>query len=439
MTNRPLPMFLVKQIIKNFYSWIFNTLYIPIIIKVAPYIHTKSVIKIRKKEKIKVAFLLIHESVWKYDGVYWLMENDKRFEPVIIICPYVSYEMGTMEKEMNKAYSSFKEKGYNVIKTFNENNGKWLNIKREVKPDIIFFTSPYSLTKRRFTILNFKNYLSFYVPYGYMITDRPEMQYNQTLHNLVYRVFHESNFHNVQAQKFSTNRGKNSIVTGYPGLDQFFSPNKVKPESIWKNKNLKRIIWAPHHTIEQENSQFNYSNFLEYYDFFLEIADKYQDKITISFKPHPILRAKLNKHHSWGEEKTDNYYKKWKERVNCQLDEGDYIDLFNTSDAMIHDSGSFLTEYISTNKPSLYMIRHDLLLSGFSELGNKIIDCHYKSNSKEEVEMFIKEVVIEGNDYLKNKRESLIHKYLLPPIGKNASQNIMNEINDVIGKNITQL
>ena len=401
----------------------------------------KAIEKVRGKRKIRVAFLLIHESVWKYDEIYRLMAEDNRFEPIVIVCPYTPYGEEVMQMEMNKAYNSFKKKGFNVVKTIKEENGKMLDIKNEVKPDLIFFTSPYSLTEKKYTILNFKEYLTFYVPYGYMITDRPEMQYNQILHNLVYKVFYESIFHKGQAYDHSTNKGQNSIVTGYPGLDPFLSPNKVVLENTWKNKNrkLKRIIWAPHHTIEPENTQFNYSNFLEYYNFFLEIAEKYEDKIIISFKPHPILRAKLNKHYDWGEEKTNNYYKEWEKRNNCQLDEGDYIDLFNTSDAMIHDSGSFLTEYICTNKPSLYMIRHNLLLSGFSKLGDNIIDCHYKSHSKEDIEAFIKEVVIEGNDYLKTKRESLIHNYLLPPVGKNASQNIINEIFGIIGNKITQL
>ena len=411
------------------------TFYLKIYLVIFKYSYKKAAKKLKRKSKLKVVFLLIHESVWKYEVLYNLFKNDDRFDPQIVVCPYTSYGDSVAMKEMDMAYMNFKEKKYNVIKSFDDNTKTWIDIKKTIKPDLVFFTNPYRLTRTSYFIFNFKGILSFYVPYGYMITDRPDMQYNQILHNFVYKIFHESIFHQKQAQKHSLNKGYNSIVTGYPGLDQFFETdiNRFRNDH-WKSKekNVKRIIWAPHHTIEKEENPFNYSNFLDYYDFFLTIADKYKNDIIISFKPHPILKAKLKKHPEWGDERTDNYYKEWENRINCQLNEGDYVDLFTSSDAMIHDSGSFLVEYISTNKPSLYMVRHKSVLTGFSELGDEIIGCHYKSFTKEDVEKFIKQVVIEGNDELKYEREALIKKYLQPPFGKSASQNIMDEIHRLI-------
>ena len=48
----------------------------------------------------------------------------------------------------------------------------------------------------------------------------------------------------------------------------------------WKlrDMNLKRIIWAPHHTIEGNTDDIAFSTFLEYYDLMLEIAEKYSDR-----------------------------------------------------------------------------------------------------------------------------------------------------------------
>jgi hypothetical protein len=53
--------------------------------------HRKARELVRGKEKIKAAFFLIQEPIWKYEGVYRLMERDERFEPVIIVCPYLLY------------------------------------------------------------------------------------------------------------------------------------------------------------------------------------------------------------------------------------------------------------------------------------------------------------------------------------------------------------
>ena len=61
--------------------------------------------------------------------------------------------------------------------------------------------------------------------------------------------------------------------------DNFIDP--WKEQSI----NKKRIIYAPHHSLSVSNSFISISCFLEVCDFMLELADKYQDKVQIAFKP----------------------------------------------------------------------------------------------------------------------------------------------------------
>ena len=399
--------------------------------------HEKALKIIQKKEKIKVAFFVIHESVWKYDELYRLMEQDKRFDPIIVVCPYIVYGEDNMLREMNQAFNAFNKKGYKTVKTLKE-NGTWLNVRNEIKPDIVFFTNPYKLTKEEYYITNFQDVITLYVPYGYMTTNRPIMQYNQLLHNLVFRFFLENQFSQQQAIKYSNVKGKNSVVTGYPGLDKIFFYKRNPSPDIWKLKGnrIKKIIWAPHHTIEKDETLFNYSNFLEYADFFIELAQKYEKQISFAFKPHPILRPKLEKLPEWGYERTADYYHKWETLPNCQIIEGDYTDFFLTSDAMIHDSGSFLVEYISTNKPSLYMVRNKSILRGFSPFADLIVNCHYLSFNKNDIENFINKIVIGCDDYLKDKRQQLIKEHLLPPNGKSASQNIFEEINKLINKHL---
>lgn len=404
-------------------------------LKQVHYNHQKALRKIRKKKKIRVAFFLIHDSVWKYECVYELMENDEKFEPVIIVCPYTTFGDETMLRCMNAAYISFKQKGYNVIKTLNEETGQWLDVQSIIKADIIFFTNPYSLTKSKYCITNFQNTLTFYVPYGFMITQRPRMQYDELLHNLVFRFYLETKFHLSQAKLFSRNKGVNAKVTGYPGLDELLFPkNNVLIDDVWKidDKNIKRIIWAPHHTINDEDTPFNYSNFMNYYEIMLDIAKEFEDRIQIAFKPHPILRSKLYKKNEWGKIRTDSYYEKWNNLVNGQLVESDYFSLFQYSDAMIHDCGSFISEYIVTNKPALYQLRNDSILNGFNDMGIKIVNCQYLGRNYEDVVRFIKNIVIDENDPLKTNRELLLKDCFLINKKQSASENIYNDICDIL-------
>lgn len=387
--------------------------------------YKKKIRTIRCKAKIKVAFFLIHESVWKYEYLYNLFSKDIRFEPVIVICPYTVYGEEEMLKDMIKAYKYCLEQGYRVIKSYNEELKEWIDIKNIFSPDIIFFTNPHKLTKDEYYITNNLNSLTCYAPYGVTHTHLNEMQYDLPFHNLLWKYFVETELHRKMAFEYSTCKGNNTVVTGYPGIDPLFF-NKTPIDDPWKNKDrkLKRIIWAPHHTIDEDKAFLSYSNFINLSDVFLNIATANHDKVQIAFKPHPLLKKKLYGEKSWGKERTDIYYSKWENLPNGQLNESDYINLFQTSDAMILDSGSFLNEYLCVNKPSLYLVRDENLTCRYNEFGKMAFAQHYHGKDEHDILNFINDIVIAGKDNLKNSRENFVEKYLLPPNNVSASQNI---------------
>lgn len=403
-----------------------NTLYL---IKRASKRHRKALEIVRKKENIKVAFFLTHESVWKYDVLYDLMFRHSRFEPVIFVCPVVNYGMENMLFEMDKSFVSFKNRGYNVIRTYDNETEEYLDVKKIFSPDIIFYTNPYEgLQDYRFYIKQFSKTLTCYVPYAIM-TVNYEFIYNLDFHNIVWKVFSETPIHREIALQNQKNKGRNNIVTGYPGFDQLLI-NKTPNRDVWKNKNftLKKIIWAPHHSMTELNKV---SNFLEYYDFFLELAYNYRDKVQIAFKPHHLLRVKLEKDY-WGKEKTDIYYNKWENLVNGQFEDGDYIDLFLTSDALIHDCGSFMAEYLITGKPSLFMVRDESVMEYWNNFGEKAIAVHYQSRNKKQLIDFIENVVLNENDWMKEERNNFVVNTLIPKNKLTASENILEYLGSQI-------
>ena len=419
--------FLVK--VKSFTYHKTEYLYDSYFINKAPRRHQKALEIIRKKEKIKVAFFLNHESVWKYEVLYDLMLQHPRFEPKIFVCPVVNFGMENMLYEMDKAFEAFKNKGYNVIKTFNTETGEYLDIKKKIAPDIVFYTNPYKgLQGFRYYIRKFPDTLTCYVPYS-IPTVNYEFTYNLDFHNLVWKIFSETDIHLKMASEKQRNKGINRIVTGYPGFDPLLM-NK-SPKEVWKNKNptLKKIIWTPHHLM---NELSKVSNFLEYYDFFLELAVNYKDKLQIAFNPHPLLRIKLENDPNWGKEKTDAYYNKWINLENGQFGNGYYIDLFLTSDALIHDSGSFMAEYLITGKPLLYMIRNESILDYLNVFGEKTLELHYQSRNQKQVIDFIENVVLKEDDSMKEERNAFVKNTLLPKNNLTASENILNYLENQI-------
>lgn len=394
------------------------------LIKQAPKKHQKALQIVRQKEKVKVAFFLIHESVWKYDVLFDLMLNHRRFEPQIFVCPAVNFGMENMLFEMNKSFESFKKKGYDVIRTYDNATGEYLDIKKTFSPDIVFFTNPYEgLQDYRYYVKEFSRTLTCYVPYAIMTTNYDAF-YNLNFHNLVWRIFSETPIHKKIAFEKKINKGKNNIVTGYPGFDQLLI-NKTPNNEVWKNKKsvLKKVIWAPHHSMNELNKV---SNFLEYFNVFLDLAVIYKSKLQIAFKPHPLLRVKLENDVNWGKEKTDEYYNKWMQLENGQFENSDYADLFLTSDALIHDCGSFMAEYLITGKPSLFMVRNEAVMKEWSEFGEKAVSMHYQSRNKEQLIEFIENVVLSENDLMKERRIDFVENILIPTNNLTASQNIIN-------------
>ncbi|WPR73252.1 CDP-glycerol glycerophosphotransferase family protein [Flavobacterium sp. NG2] len=424
LIKKYLPTRIWKTLVELYVLLFTNRIYILYLIKTSPKRHLKTLEIVNGKDNVKVAFFLIHESVWKYDLLFNLMLKHPRFEPQIFVCPVVNYGKANMLFEMNKSYESFKKKGYNVIKTYDEETGAYLDIKNTFSPDVIFYTNPYhGLIDSKYYIDQFSDVLTCYVPYAVMTTNY-ESFYNLDFHNLVWRIFSETPIHKKIAIEKQNNKGENNIVTGYPGFDQLLI-NKKPNSKVWKNSNpnLKKIIWAPHHLMNELNKV---SNFLEYCDLFLELAVKYEDKIQIAFKPHPLLRVKLEKDPNWGKEKTDVYYGKWMNLTNGQFENAEYTDLFLTSDAMIHDCGSFMSEYLITGKPSLFMVRNESIMNEWSEFGEKAVAVHYQSRNKQELIDFIENTVIGENDLMKEVRTDFVENVLLQKNNVTASETILN-------------
>jgi hypothetical protein len=392
--------------------------------------YEKTLLRLKNKEKIKVAFTIKTTAMWKLDELYWLMEKSGRFEPIVVICPWLLYENSNMYDLLNQIELFCKKKRYNYINTYDKNTHKWKNIKKIIEPDIVFFFQPYFYSKRKYNAINFlENSLICYVPYSFMIRGgQQKKQFNLLFHNLMWRGFYETPLHKAMAEKYADNKGTNIVVAGFTLFDEF---DKIKQDNlikdIWKIKDrkFKRIIWAPHWTVSNiVESQF--TCFLTLFHVMIDIAEKYKHQIQIAFKPHPRLKFSLYSHSDWGEKRTEEYYNKWRNIENGQLEEDEYTDLFLTSDAMILDSVSFICEYLYTGNPLIFTMLDRNIKHSFNEFGEIVFQKIYHSYSKEDIEKFIENVVIEGKDVMQNERINFFNTQLVPPNNISASQNIFN-------------
>lgn len=355
--------------------------------------HQELLHQIKGKKKIKVVFLAIHKSVWKVDPVFQKMLTDPFFEPVILVCPYTVYGEERMWQDMQECYEYFKKKGYPLLSSYNKEEQRWITLK-EIQPDIVFFTNPHNLTRKEYYEDAYLNYLSCYVPYHHEVVNN-HGQFNQFFHAAQWIIFASNHQVLELYQTLSSSKGKNVIVSGYPSMESLLNKLNSSLECIesWKtNDGRLKIIWAPHHSVEQ-TKETPYSTFLHYAFFFQSLSKKYKDEIVWSFKPHPLLKPKLYLHPDWGVDITDEYYKYWESQSFTQLDEGEYADLFCSSDAMIHDSGSFLAEYLYVGKPVLYCLSAENTGSFYSKFGINALKSCFLSHNQDDIEDFVKRLI----------------------------------------------
>lgn len=391
----------------------------------------KAAKRLKGKERIEVAFLLTIPGMWKSDEVFKAMMQDERYHPFVVIYPfavYKSFDAEEVQSTIKRTKEFIEKKGFEYVIPYDERKRKWLSIDEVAKPDLVFFSTPYKESFSQYFVDHFKDTFTCYVPYGYSSLNLYQINYDLFFHNLVGLHFVETELHRKMAVEHSRNKGNNVVVTGYPATEIFLRKDYV-PQNQWKPQPVakKKVIFAPHHSID--NPKYP-SVFLEVCEEMLKVAEKYSKDIQFVFKPHQVLKFKLQQ--LWGVEKTEEYYKRWDALENTQLVSDGYVDLFLTSDAMIHDCGSFTTEYLFTRKPVMYLCSNEDMTDKFNEFGIHSFNCHYHGRTREDIERFLQEVVVEGNDPMRLQREQFFEEYLKPKDGLLPSQKIIQVLEDVI-------
>ena len=384
--------------------------------------------KLRKKDHVNVVFLPMNVAMWKYQQLYDLLKSDKRFRVFIFPSPLVNFTKEQRIEDLRAMRAYFDERAMEYVDYELEKGKPMVDIRDVVEPDIIFYTQPYeTVLEKGLIYTHFLDKLLCYAPYAFL-PRRMNVFYGLTFDYVAWRLYYQTEFNKKYAKSISAFRARNVVVTGYTGADNYFT---LPEKEVWKSdgRRKKRIIWAPHFTIVEGEGYFHASYFLKMAEYMRELAVEYADSVTFAFKPHPRLYSELCNHPEWGKEKTHEYYDFWAKGENTQLETGDFVDLFKESDAMIHDSGSFIVDYMYFGKPVLYDNPNiEDIKTTADELGIKAYDAHYRVKTLSDIRTFIDDVVLRGNDTMKSVRKTFFDEYLKPKDGKTASQVIYDDI-----------
>lgn len=370
--------------------------------------------KIKKKDKIKVLFVCEENQKWGYQFVYELMSKNPKYEILpILVYPIITKERVDFTQKENIEF--FKKLGIEAMDGYDYEKKVNVDIK-SYSPDIVFYQQPWYLQGNNHPVEVSKSALTIMIPYGYTTLNEKFWGSDavKKVYSSLWCFFSESSYHNEFYKKAAGMRYKDNLyATGTPKLDYYKKTINPCYEKLWKGSG-KRIIWAPHHSIN--NRGLAMSNFQEYCYFMLDFA-KSHTEYSFLLKPHPALKSSCISAGFMSESEFDSYLKEWSLLSNASVyTQGNYFDIFKTSDLLVTDCSSFIAEYFPSKKPIILLDRKTR--APFDKFGKKLENGLYKVENPKELCSMVKKILDLNNDYLVTTRNNILDScFYLPEEG----------------------
>ena len=373
--------------------------------------------------KIKVDFLFQWAPGWSnYASVLAALEQDDNFICRLVLLPF--HHSGIVDHENAQARAFLDAHGISWI--WHEEYDYIAD-----KPDMVFIQNPYDFTRpERFSCRTLKaQHIKYaYIPYGLDVGEGETnltFQYNMECHNFAQWIFVRSAQHKRFYKQYCHAGNKHVYVTGHPKFDrvnQWINPTKEE---------RKVLLWTPHF---QEGDAKGWSTFNLYCDTMLYIAMTYP--VTLIVRPHPLFIGRLRACGGAAVEKFSRLIEYAKVSDNISLDfDPSYDDSFSRADALLADAGSFLLEYLPTQKPILYLTHESCL--GLNKSAGFVHQSYYVAQSEVDIDNFVN-MLLAGQDPKKSKRlAALRENFFIPPVGaaQEIRQVLLNHFATKIAKN----
>ena len=143
------------------------------------------------------------------------------------------------------------------------------------------------------------------------------------------------------------------------------------------------------------------------------------------FKPHPTLKQMLQHPKIMTEPEIEAYWNDW-DKLGVACYDGNYVDLFLQSKAMITDCASFLTEYPCTGHSIIHLCSSNRKLKTM-EPSKRLFSTFYQAHNEEEMWRWFDEVLIKNQD--SNRAERLAAVEAAGLLKTDAARNIMDFLN----------
>lgn len=365
---------------------------------------------------VRVTFFFQVPDTWPIWATVWeIMSQDSRVDAKIVCMPFIHDEDG-VEARMR---SFLAERDLPFV------HHSAYDLEADA-PDVVFFQNPYDSTRpeeyaaHRLAALGIR---LAYIPYCLDMVGGPDnlrWQYDLDLQRLAWRIFARSPRHGRMFAKYCRAGNAHVVVTGHPKYDRFAQGVlAARTGPIAEALGGRRaVLWTPHFSIEEGG----WSTYLQYGETILSAFEARSD-LALIIRPHPLFFPRLRKVGVLDEAGERAFRERLKASGMILDESGDYAEAFACSEALMADAGSFLLEYLPTEKPILYLDQP--LGPGLNDEGS-VVQGYYQVNGEADVRDFI-DMVARGEDPLKDRRLAQIKEFI-PFIDGHAGRRIAEHV-----------
>ncbi|MDR0764181.1 MAG: hypothetical protein LBE65_01130 [Synergistaceae bacterium] len=332
------------------------------------------------------------------------MSSNNLFDPAIWCFEEYYEDNGFMLDltAMRQYYEKLKNDWFNVIWGYDK-----FNYPKDLQddcPDIVFFNAPYLLNRSGHQLPSriTTNYLTCYLPYGMHVSNEPGFHFENDYITACWLHFIDTRQAFDYCAKNACTNGANTVLSGYPMLDGYAEPRK--PFGGLKLPENPVVVYAPHWSVE------TWHNTATFHIHAAKIMELLTANPTVNFvyKPHSRLAPEIHVRENRPDRTSvtyadyQEYCDNWRNSPNgIIVEDSSFIDLFKNTDCLITDRYTFLTAWLPTDKPCIFLMNPKgpkdpyKYYYGFIK---PVIDSYYTVHTNDELLDTFNSVFIAGKD-----------------------------------------
>ena len=325
--------------------------------------------KKQHSKKLKIIFLIHHIAV--IDSLITIIHEAKKrgHDPIVITIKNNFATNGEINKTEESNHMGLEALGIKHLRFGSIDSYEGLELIKHLNPDYISRQSPWDNDiEKGYGAKNLSFCKVCYTPYfGIQITEdfnvsntQQDLHVDQEFHRYAFAIFIENGLNSLSRFKEkSILSSLNVVQSGLPKYEYIASQLKAYScsHSLQKSsdsylKNNKTVLWAPHHSFDDE--WLGFATFLSTYKVILETIHKLG--LNLIFRPHPLFEKNLLNTKKLSVEEYTEFKKIVENSPGFTFSHiADPVEDFMKSDLLLIDGISMLATYQLMDKPIVWI------------------------------------------------------------------------------------